>query len=45
MNLKAAIEIDENGHHNRNMDYKIKRQKATQFDKGESFLDICRAIN
>ena len=25
---KLAIETDENGHNNRNIDYKIKRQKA-----------------
>ena len=45
MTLKPAIEIDENGNRNRNMDYKIKRQKATDPDKGDSFLDIFRAIN
>ena len=27
---KLAIEIDENGHNDRNIDYKRKRQKAMQ---------------
>ena len=27
---KLAIEIDEQGHHNRNIDYEIERQKAVE---------------
>ena len=30
---KLAIEIDENGHSDRNIDYQIKRQKAIEQEK------------
>ena len=37
---KLAIEIDENGHSNRNIDYEIKRQKATEQLLGCAFIRI-----
>ena len=51
---KLAIEIDENGHSNRNIDYEIKRQKAIEqeicyefirIDPEKEDLDIFKAIN
>ena len=51
---KLAIEIDENGHSNRNIDYQIKRQKAikkelgckfNRIDPGKEDFDIFRAIS
>ena len=51
---KLAIEIDENGHSNRNIDYQIKRQKAIEkelgcrfirIDPGKEDFDIFRAIS
>ena len=51
---KLAIEIDENGHSNRSIDYRIKRQKATEQELGCKFVridpdkehfNIFRAIN
>ena len=50
---KLATEIDENRHFNRNIDYKIKRQKEIEKELGRKFLkidpdedfDIFRAIN
>ena len=51
---KLAIEIDENNHSNRNIDYEIKRQKAIEQDLGFKFIiidphkeefDIFKAIN
>ena len=51
---KLATEIDENGHSYRNVDYKIKRQKAIKrelgctsirIDPGKEDFDIFRAIN
>ena len=51
---KLAIEIDENGHSDRNIDYEIKRQKSIEqelgckfirFDSGKEEFDIFRAIN
>ena len=35
---KLAIEIDENGHSNRNIDYEIKRQKATEQELSCEFI-------
>ena len=37
---KPAIEIDENGHNGRNMDYEKKRQKATEQKLGCKFIRI-----
>ena len=37
---KLAIEIDENGHSNGNIDYEIKRQKATEQELGCEFITI-----
>ena len=51
---KLAIEIDENGHSDRNIDYEIKRQKSIEqelgckfirFDSDKEEFDIFRAIN
>ena len=51
---KLAIEIDENGHSDRNIDYKIKRQKTKEQELGCKFIridpdkedpDIFRAIS
>ena len=51
---KLAIEIDENGHNDRNIDYEIKRQKAIEqelgckfirIDPNQEYFDIFRAIN
>ena len=51
---KLAIEIDENGHSDRNINSKIKRQKAIEQELGCKFIridldkedfDIFRAIN
>ena len=51
---KLAIEIDENGHSEKNIQYKIKRQKAIEQEPGCEFiridddkegLDIYEAIN
>ena len=37
---KLAIEIDENGHSDRNIDYEIKRQKSIEQELGCSLLDL-----
>ena len=37
---KPAIEIDENGQSYRNIDYKIKRQKAIEKELGCKFIRI-----
>ena len=37
---KLAIEIDENGHSNRSIDYYIKRQKAVEQELGCKFIKI-----
>ena len=37
---KLAIEIDENGHSNRNIDFKIKRQKAIEDELDCNFIRI-----
>ena len=51
---KLAIEIDENGHSDRSIDYEIKRQKVIKQELGCKFIridpdkedfDIFRAIN
>ena len=52
---KLVIEIDENGHSNRNIDYKIKRQKTTEQElrckfitidpDKEDFVDILKTVN
>ena len=51
---KLAIEADENGHRNKNIDYEIKRQKAIDQERGCKFIridpdkedfDVFRAIN
>ena len=51
---KLAIEIDENNHSNRNIDYEINRQKAIEQELGFKFIiidphkeefDIFKAIN
>ena len=51
---KLKIEIDENGHSDRNVNHEIKRQKAIEQKLGYKFLridpdkeefDIVRAIN
>ena len=49
---KLAIEIDENGHSDINVDYEIKRQKAIEPELGCKFItidpdkkDIFRNIN
>ena len=51
---KLAIEIDENGHSNRNIDYEIKRQKAIEqllgcafirIDADKKVFDFFKAIN
>ena len=53
-NYKPAIEIDENGHRNRNIDYEIKRQKTIKKELAWKFIkihpdkedfDIFRTIN
>ena len=35
---KLAIEIDENGHSDRNIDYEVKRQKAIEQELGREFI-------
>ena len=51
---KLAIEIDENGHSNRSIDFEIKKQKAIEQISGRKFIridpnkedfDIFKAIN
>ena len=51
---KLAIEIDKNGHSNRNIGYEIKRQKAIEQELGFEFIrtdpdeedfDIFKTIN
>ena len=51
---KLAIEMDKNGHSNRSIDYKIKRQKSIEqelackfirIDPDKEDFDIFRAIN
>ena len=51
---KLAVEIDENGHSDRNIDRKIKRQRVIEQELGCKFIridpdeedfDISRAIN
>ena len=37
---KTAIEIEKNGHSDRNIDYEIKRQKATEKRLGCVFIKI-----
>ena len=37
---KLAIEIDENGHSHRNIDYEIKRQEAIEQELGCKFIRI-----
>ena len=37
---KLSIEIHENGHSNRNIDYEIKRQKAIEQELGCKFIRI-----
>ena len=37
---KLEIDIDENGHSDRNVDYEIKRQKAIQQEFGCKFIRI-----
>ena len=37
---KLAIKLDENGHSDRNIDYKIKRQKAIKQKLGYKFIKI-----
>ena len=37
---KLAIEIDENAHNDRNIDYKIKRQKAIEQELDGKFIRI-----
>ena len=37
---KFAIEIDENGHSNRNIDYEVKRQKAIEEELGGKFIQF-----
>ena len=37
---KLAIEIDADGHSDRNMDYEIKRQKAIEPELGCKFIRI-----
>ena len=37
---KPAIEIDESGHTNRNIDYEIKKQKAIEQEPGCKFIKI-----
>ena len=37
---KLAIEIDESGHNDRNIDYKIKRQRAIEKELGCVFIRI-----
>ena len=35
---KLAIEIDENRHSDRNIDYEVKRQKAIEQELGREFI-------
>ena len=51
---KLVIEIDENAHSNRNINYEVKRQKAieqdlgcksTRIDLDKEDFDISRAVN
>ena len=51
---KLAIEIGENDHSDRNVDYEIKRQKAIEQKLGDNFIiivpakenfDVSKAIN
>ena len=37
---KLAIEIDENVHSDKNIDYEIKRQKAIEQESGSEFIRI-----
>ena len=37
---RLAIEVDESGHKNRNTDYEIQRQKATEKELGCKFIKI-----
>ena len=37
---KLAIQIDENGHSDRSIDYEIKRQKAVEQELGCKFIRI-----
>ena len=39
-NYKLAIEVDEKGHKNRNIDHEIKRQKAIEKELGCEFIRI-----
>ena len=39
-NYKLAIEVDENGHSDRNIDYEIKIQKASKQELGCTFIRI-----
>ena len=54
MTINLVIEINENGHSNRNMNYRIERQKAIEQELGCAFIridpdkedfDIFQAIN
>ena len=40
IDYKLAMEIDENGHCDKNIDYKIKRQKAIEQELGCKFIRI-----
>ena len=40
-NYKLAIKIDENGHIDRNITYKIKKQKAIELEISWKFMKIC----
>ena len=37
---KFAVEIDENGHNDRNIDYEIKRQKEIEQELGCKYIRI-----
>ena len=40
-NYKLTIQIDENGHIDRNITYKIKKQKAIELEIGWKLMRIC----
>ena len=40
MTINLTIEIDENGHTNRNIDYGIKRQKTIEQELSSAFITI-----
>ena len=42
---KLAIEVDELGHSDRNIDYEIQRQQALERELGCVFITILKSLN